>query len=371
MDFELSEDQVMLRDGLRALLRGSCDLDHVRASAYEGDGSDPGLWEELAAAGWPGLTVPEGHGGAGLGPEELMVVAMEAGACPLFLPLVTTLLAARAVAASPAPAREELLASLASGARTATLALSGSPDEWNREQPAAVATRSADGWVLNGRHDFVAFGPRADLCLMEARLPAGGPGLFVVPTDAAGLTWEDLGSMDPTVRRYRANLDGAELPASAALYGDDAADAAVEQATDELRFALAAESVGACGRMVQMTADYAKDREQFGRPIGSYQAVKVRVAQMASAFERMTAAVYYAALMLDADAEERTVAVRMAKGATAVPGTFVATQAIHVHGAIGYTWEHDLHFFMKRVKTNELLFGDGNASNRRIADAVL
>ena len=155
------------------------------------------------------------------------------------------------------------------------------------------------------------------------------------------------------------------------MFADEDAGPVIDDLLDEWRAALAAETLGASERLLEMTVAYAKEREQFGRPIGANQAVKARIAEMAATVERMRAAIYHAAVKIDDAAEDRALAVAMAKVATATPGALVASQAIHVHGGIGYTWEHDVHLYFKRIKSNELLLGDGMAHLARIADAVL
>lgn len=371
MDFELSEEQELLHSGLRELLASACDAHRVRATAYDGDGRDPELWKTLADAGWTALVVPEADGGAGLRFEDLIVVLEEAGRAVLPLPLTTTLLGARILArASASPLRSDLLARIASGSASVTLALSGSPGG-NDEGAGCSAERDGDRWRLTGSHAFVPHGPLADIALVEASLPDGGPGLFVLPTDASEITYTDLQVMDCSVRQYEMVLNGATVPAEAGILEPATGRKAIDGLLDEWRAALAAETLGACERLLEMTIAYAKEREQFGRPIGSNQAVKTRVAEMAATVERMRAAIYHAAVKIDADAEDKVLAVAMAKVATATPGAALASQAIHVHGGIGYTWEHDVHLYFKRIKSNELLLGDGMAHLARVADAVL
>ena len=362
MDFELSADQELMRNGLRDLLSRACDIRHVRAAAYDGDCRDDELWQALAAAGWTALTVPEADGGAGLRFEDLVVAIEEAGRAVLPLPLTTTLLAARAVAQAPAGrARSELLARITAGDAMVTIALR----DVDRDEPG-TAKPDGDGWRLEARYSFVPYGPLADLALIEA-----GRGLILLPTDAPGMSWTELAAMDRTVRQYELSLRDVRVDQNASLYGNADVRHAIDALTDEWRAALAAESLGACQRMLELSVEYAKDRTQFDRPIGANQAVKGRIADMGAAVERMRAAVYHAAVKIDANAEDRSLAVAMAKAATAAPGAFVGSQAIHVHGGIGYTWEHDLHIYFKRVKSNELLLGDSYASLARVADAVL
>ena len=371
MDFELSDEQELLRSGLRELLSRSCDIRRVRAVAYDGDGRAPELWQKLADAGWTAVTIPQTDGGAGLRFEDLIVVLEEAGRAVLPLPLTTTLLAARTIARAPHSAyRSDLLSRIRKGSANFTLALRGSPGDWNGERPRCGAQRDGGGWRLSGSHTFVPYGPLADLVLVEATLPEGGSGVFVVPTNAAGITWTDLRVMDRTAPQYEMSLDAVATPAEASLFAKDAWDL-IDRLVDEWRAGLAAESLGVGQRMVELSVAYAKERVQFERPIGANQAVKARIAEMAAAIERMRAAVYHAAVKIDANAGDRALAVAMAKVATATPGAFVGSQAIHVHGGIGYTWEHDLHLYFKRIKSNELLLGDGMTNLARIADAVL
>ena len=372
MDFDLSEEQELLRNGLRELLSRACDIRRVRTVAYDGDGRDAELWQALSEAGWTGITIPETDGGAGLRFEELILVAEEAGRAVLPLPLTTTLLAARAVArASDSPARSDLLSRIAGGSASVTLALLGSPEDWNGERRACSAERDGEGWRLSGSHPFVPHGPVADLVFVEAADPNGKRSLFVVPTNASRIAWVDRELMDRSARQHEMTLDNVTVAADATIFGDEDAGAAIDLLVDEWRAALSAESLGVGERLLELTVAYAKDREQFGRPIGANQAIKVRIAEMAGAVERMRAAVYHAAVKIDAQAEDRPLAVAMAKVATAEPGAFVGSQAIHVHGGIGYTWEHDIHLYFKRIKSNELLLGDGMTNLARVADAVL
>jgi alkylation response protein AidB-like acyl-CoA dehydrogenase len=364
VNLELSEEQEQLAEGLRGLLEGSGDVKRVRSQAYEGDGRDPELWEELFKNGWSTAALPESAGGLGLGFEEAMVIAVEAGRGVLHLPLCETLLGARVATRAPSEAGAPLLREIAAGARV-TLAVGPSAGGYN---DADDGVRASAGGELTGRLRSVPFGPLAEHCLVEAQLEGGGVGLFALACDAPGVAWRGRRAMDESVRRFDLELRAAE---GASLFG--AADVRDEilRLVDEWRVLLAAQSEGAARRLVEMTAEYVKAREQFGRPVGSNQAVKVRVAEMGAAVEKMRAAIYFAALAVEQDLEERALAVAMAKAETGAPGAFVGTQAIHTHGAIGYTWEQDVHLFVKRVKSNELLLGAGHEMLERIADLVL
>ena len=320
----------MLRRGLRELLGRECDARRVRAIAYDGNGRDAVLWRLLAEAGWTGIAVPEANGGAGLRFEDVAIVIEEAGRAVLPLPLTTTLLAARAFARLPgSPTRDDLLSRIASGAASVTLALNDYPNE--RETTEGIrATRHGGDWLLSGVTRSVPFGPLADVVLVEA--PADDEAtLFAVPVDVSGARWDDLQLSDRTVRHFEMTLNGVSLPANACLAIGNQASQTVQQLTAEWTAGLAAESLGAAERMLEMSVAYAKERVQFGRPIGANQAVKIRLADMGAAVERMRAAVYHAAVKIDADADDRDTAVAMAKVATAGQGAWLGSQAIHVH----------------------------------------
>jgi alkylation response protein AidB-like acyl-CoA dehydrogenase len=362
MDFDLNENQQEMRTALRSLFEGACDIRHVRQVAYDGDGRDPGLWKTLSEGGWTALMVPEAESGSGLRFEDFIVLLEEAGRAVAPVPLTTTLLASRVIASAPAnPARAELLKQIVTGASSFTLALGD----------GVKAEAAGTNWQLNGKLEFVPHGPLAGTALVEAAMPDGKRGLFAVPTDAAGLQWLDLDVMDRTVRQYEMTLGGVSVTGAASVFANADASAAIRTLLDEWRAALAAESLGVAEKMIELSVAYVKERIQFGKPVGSNQAVKVRIAEMGAVSDRLRSAVYYAAWAIDSNVAERKVATAMAKAAASGPGAFLGSQAIHVHGGIGFTWEYDLHLYFKRIKSNELLLGDTSASLQQIADEVL
>jgi alkylation response protein AidB-like acyl-CoA dehydrogenase len=359
MDFDLNDNQQEMRKALRSLFEGACDIRRVRQVAYDGDGRDPQLWKALSDGGWTALMVPDAEGGSGLKFEDFIVLLEEAGRAVAPVPLTTTLLAGRAIANAPASAqRSELLAQIAAGAKSFTLALG----------EGVQAQESGGTWRLSGKLEFVPHGPLADIAVVEAAM-GGKRGLFAIPTNGADLKWLDLDVMDRTVRQYEMTLSAAS--ASAPIFGDNDAAAAIQVLTDEWRAALAAESLGVAEKMIELSVAYVKERIQFGKPVGSNQAVKVRIAEMGAVADRLRSAVYYAAWAIDSNVPERRTAIAMAKAAASAPGAFVGTQAIHVHGGIGFTWEYDLHLYFKRIKSNELLLGDTSAALAQLADEVL
>jgi alkylation response protein AidB-like acyl-CoA dehydrogenase len=362
MDFDLNENQQEMRTALRSLFEGACDIRHVRRVAYDGDGRDPDLWKELSEGGWTALMVPEADGGSGLRFEDFIVLLEEAGRAVAPVPLTTTLLAGRAIATAPAgAARGELLKQIIASAGSFTLALG-----------EGVKAEAAGGnWRLNGKLEFVPYGPLAETALVEAAMPDAKRALLAVPTNAAGMKWLDLDLMDRTVRQYEMTLDNVSVGAAASIFGNADAGPAIDTLLGEWRAALAAESLGVAEKMTEMSVAYVKERVQFGKPVGSNQAVKVRIAEMGAVIDRLRSAVYYAAWAIDSNVAERKLAIAMAKAAASAPGALLGSQAIHVHGGIGFTWEYDLHLYFKRIKSNELLLGDTSASLQQIADEVL
>jgi alkylation response protein AidB-like acyl-CoA dehydrogenase len=359
MDFDLNENQQEMRNALRSLFEGACDIRHVRQVAYDGDGRDAGLWKALSEGGWTALMVPEQDGGPGLRFEDFIVLLEEAGRAVAPVPLTTTLLAGRTIAHAPAGStRSELLKQIVEGSSSFTLALGD----------GVKAEAAGSGWRLNGKLEFVPYGPLAGTVLVEAAMPDGKRGLFALATSAGSMQWLDLDVMDRTVRQYEMTLSGVN---ATSIFGTTDASEAIQNLLDEWRAALAAESLGVAEKMVELSVGYVKERVQFGKPVGSNQAVKVRIAEMAAIIDRLRSAVYYAAWAIDSNVPERKVAIAMAKAAASGPGALLGSQAIHVHGGIGFTWEYDLHLYFKRIKSNELLLGDTTASLQQIADEVL
>ena len=362
MDFDLDENQEEMRTALRGLFEGACDIRHVRQVAYDGDGRDPGLWKALGEGGWTALTVPEAEGGSGLRFEDFIVLLEEAGRAVAPVPLTTTLLAGRAIAGAPAgAARTELLKQITSGASSFTLALG----------EGVKAEKSGNNWRLGGKLEFVPYGPLAGTILVEAALPDAKRALFAVATNAPGIGWLDLDVMDRTVRQYEMTMEAVSIGGDACVFGEVDASASIKTLLGEWRAALAAESLGVAEKMIELSVAYVKERVQFGKPVGSNQAVKVRIAEMGAIIDRLRSAVYYAAWAIDSNVPERKVAIAMAKAAASAPGALLGSQAIHVHGGIGFTWEYDLHLYFKRIKSNELLLGDTSSSLQQIADEVL
>jgi alkylation response protein AidB-like acyl-CoA dehydrogenase len=357
VDFALSEEQEELRRSVRAFLEQKSPETEVRRLMETQDGYDPAVWSQMATQlGLQGLAVPEDLGGSGYTFRELAIVLEEMGRALLPAPFLSTAVLATGalLRAGDDAAMKELLPRMASGESIATLAVTEDAGGWDEDAIACVATRDGDGYTLSGVKSFVLDGAVADVILVAARTDAG-IGLFLVAGDAPGLTRTPLFTMDQT--RKLARIELAQTPAR--LVGAEGEGwPAVEHALRLGAIALAAEQVGGAQRCLEISVDYAKNRIQFGRPIGSFQAVKHKCADMLLHVELAKSAASYAAWCAATDDADLPVAAAMAKSYCSEAFFDVAAETIQVHGGIGFTWEHPAHLYFKRAKSSELYLGD-------------
>lgn len=349
-----TEEQDLIRTTGRRFLEERVGLDRVRELMMSDDGFDRPLWKEMADLGWPGLAIAEEFGGAGLGPVEMSVLLEEMGRLvtpgPFFASAVLATAAIQNVATEDQQRR--LLPGLAVGETIASLALFEDPRDWSVSSGLTRADRDGDFWVLSGQKRFVLDGHMADLVLVVAHTEKG-LGLFAV--DAAALNIEQETTLDPTRRQATVSLDDVRVGSESRIDRGDAS-AGLSRALQLARTALANEQVGGAQRCMEMAVDYAKTRYQFGRPIGSYQAIKHRCANMLMRVEHSRSAAYHAARVTD-DSEELAVAAPLAGSICSESYVWVAGENIQVHGGIGFTWEHDAHLYLKRAKASSLLLG--------------
>ena len=364
-----TEEHEELRSTLRRLLADKAPSGAVRSSMESEEGHDPALWRQMAGQlGLHGLALPEEYGGFGGGPVELGIVLEELGRVLLPTPYFATVaLAGQALAASgDDTAKARWLPAIADGSLTGTLALAEAGGSWRIEDVAASATRGDDGWTVSGTKMFVVDGHSADLLLVVARADTG-PGLFAVDGDAAGVTRTRLETLDPTRRLARIDLDGA----AALRVGPDAdATEYLRTVTDLAVVALAAEQVGGAQACLDAAVEYAKVRVQFGRAIGSFQAVKHKCADMLLQVEAARSAAYHALSVAAEGSGELPVSAALAAAYCSAAFTHAAKENIQIHGGIGYTWEHDAHLYLKRAKSSEQLFGSPATHRARLADLV-
>jgi len=363
MDFELSDDQDALREAAASLLAGHCPPSRVRAVADTERHLDDDLWRAMADQGWPAVECPADAGGLGLGMVEVVVLAEQLGRHLAPVPFLGTVLAGGALARARAGDAvgdtdglgerhvAEWAALLATGDAVGALA-------WSR-RPGAVraAPAAGGGWRLEGRSDPVVYGPAADVVVVNA-LDGDGPALFALVPGAAA------GPAEPAMDRTRSlgwlSLDGQP---ALRLGGAEAAGAVLDRAVS----ALSGEMLGAAERVLEMTVQYAKDRVQFDRPIGGFQAVKHRCADMLVDVEGMRSSAYYAAWAVGADDPDASTAASAAKVWCSDAARRVMASGLQVHGGIGFTWEHDLHLYLKRSQLDQVSFGDATYHRERLA----
>jgi alkylation response protein AidB-like acyl-CoA dehydrogenase len=371
MDLTLTAEQQQLASAVRELLTDRADPQRVRAAMAGDPGYDRELWRRLGTElGVLGLVVPEEYGGSGAGHVERAVVAEELGRALAPAPfLASAVLTVDTLLALPdESARKALLPGLASGERIGALAVAepgtGPFDEQARTTRAVPDGDGGDGWVLHGRKSPVLGGESAEDLLVYAGT-AEGPAFFHVAGEAPGLTRTALAGLDPT--RRLARVECAGTPARR-LAGDGAA--ALSAVGDRALVALAAEQVGVLSRSLEMTVEYGKTRVQFGRAIGSYQSVKHGLADAYATSEQAYSALRYATWAADHEPAELPLAAALAASYVG-PGCFeVAFRALHYHGGIGYTWEHDAQLYYKRAKSDELLLGAPARHRERLADLL-
>lgn len=369
MNFAFSEEQEELRSIVRQFLENKSPESAVREQMETERGYDEAVWKQMAEQlGLQSLIIPEEFGGSGYTYVELIVVLEEMGRALLCAPYFSTVaLATNALLqAGDDAANKELLPGIASGETIATLAFTEENGRWDESGIEATATQDGDTWKLSGTKMFVIDGHTADLLIVAARTPAG-VSLFHLPADAAGVTRTALSTMDQTRKQARVEL--ADAPAT--LLGTDGGGWEVlSQVLDLAAVALAAEQVGGAQMCLDMAVEYAKVRVQFGRPIGSFQAIKHKCADMLLEVESAKSAAYYAGWCAAEMNDELPSVASLAKAYCSEAYFHAAAENIQIHGGIGFTWEHPAHLYFKRAKSSELLFGDPTYHRELLAQRI-
>jgi alkylation response protein AidB-like acyl-CoA dehydrogenase len=365
-DISSQEDLDELRTAVRDFLQDTSAEADVRRVMDEPTGWDETVWRRMAdELRLPALALPTEHGGDGFGFVELRIVLEELGRTLTPSPFLgSVVLAASALTASGDPvAQTTHLPGIAAGKTTAALAVAGSEGTWNSAGTTAVRDAAGD-WALTGERSFVIDGVSADLLVVAAHTE-GGPSLFTLPAHASGLTREPLTALDPTRRLARLTFTGTP----ATLVGEDgAAGPVLDRVLDLTAVALAAEQTGGARACLDASVAYAKDRRQFGRPIGSFQAVKHKCADMLVQVQLAQAAAVEAANAAAAVAGSPPlgVAAAVAHSVCSAAYVHVARENIQVHGGIGFTWEHPAHLYFRRAKSTQLLLGGPAAYHERL-----
>ncbi len=374
MNFAFSEEQEQLRDAVRRFMETKSASADVRALMDTTDGYDPAVWAQMAnELGLQSLHIPEEYGGQGFTFIELGIVLEEMGRVLLCAPYFSTVcLAANAILnAATDEQKAELLGPIASGEAIAALAFTEPNGRWDASGITMEASGSGDAVTLSGTKMFVIDGHVANTVVVVAR-QAGttgedGIGFFVVEGDANGLTRTPLATMDQTRKQARLDFDGVT---ARPLGTPGAGWPALSKTLDQAAVAIANESIGGAQKCLEMAVEYAKVRVQFGRPIGSFQAIKHKCADMLLEVESGKSAAYYAAWAAAEDNEELPVVASLAKAYVSDAYFHAAAENIQIHGGIGFTWEHDAHLYFKRAKSSEILLGDATYHRELLAQRI-
>src|SRR5579864_2648886 len=361
IQFAFTDEQEQFRSAVRRFLNDKSPTTEVRRLMATAEGYDPAVWRQLSEElALPGIHIPEQYGGAGFGMVELCIVAEEFGRALLCAPYFSTaVLAANAILNAGTEAQKSaFLPDIAKGARLATLAITEPDGNWDPSSIKTVATRDADGFRLDGAKSYVVDGHVANLLIVAARAPATtgleGLALFTLDGNGSGVARRLLESMDPTRKIARIDFRGAHADLLGNL--DDGAKA-LTRTLDQAAIALANEMMGGAQAMLDSSVDYAKVRVQFGREIGSFQAIKHKCADMLLDVELAKSAAYCAAQACAVDDLEWPALASLAKAAASETYLRSAAECIQIHGGIGFTWDNDTHLWFKRAKSSEVFLG--------------
>jgi alkylation response protein AidB-like acyl-CoA dehydrogenase len=367
MDFGFTEEQEALRKSAREVLAEQSSPAAVRAVMESESGFDEALWKTIADLGWCGVTIPESEGGLGLGWVEQAILLEETGRSVLPAPYLTHVGLALPVLllAEPSELRSRLLHGAADGSLRLTLALTEEDGEWFAPLKS-TAEKSGSGYRLNGVKVFVPDAHVAHELLVVAML-GGEPAVFAVPGAEAAI--EVLPTVDATRRLCAVRLDGVSVGADRLLV-ESGPRTLGWGPPDRTALAIAAEQTGVAQRALEMSVAYAKEREQFGKPIGSFQAISHKLAEMLLLTESARSHVYYAAWAIDEGTPDAHLAAASARVAGIGAARFATAEGIQVHGGIGFTYEHDMHLYYRRAKWDELFFGDESIWRERVAELI-
>jgi len=369
VNFAFSEEQEELRNIVRQFLEAKSPESAVREQMETERGFDPEVWSQMAdQLGLQSLIIPEEFGGQGFGYVELIVVLEEMGRRLLCAPYFSSVVLAAntLIHSGDDAAKAAHLPGIASGETIATVAFTEPNGKWDASGIELTATKSGDTYTLNGTKMFVLDGHTANLILVAGKTDAG-VSIFSVPGDAAGLTRTALSTMDQT--RKQAKLEFADVEGT--LIGTDGGGwDLLSTVLDLAAVALAAEQVGGAQMCLDMSVEYAKVRVQFGRPIGSFQAIKHKCADMLLEVESAKSAAYYAGWCASEMNDELPAVASLAKAYCSDAYFHASAENIQIHGGIGFTWEHPAHLYFKRAKSSELLFGDPTYHRELLAQRI-
>ncbi len=361
----------MLRESARGLLEKECPSTAVRRLMDDDRGYDAELWRKMAALGWTGLVVPEAYGGSGLSYVDLVLVLEEMGRVLLPSPFIWTAMVAEAIKRIGSEFQKQaLLPKIAAGDLIATVAWMEPSGLWSAEGIAMPARKRGSGYMLEGVKLFVNDAHIADHLLVAARTSGKGVTLFAIESARAGITVSPLKTMDATRKLSEVKFEGVKATAADVVGTMGDGWKPLSEILDRGKVMIAAEMMGGAQKVLEMTVEYAKVRAQFGRPIGSFQAVQHKCANMMIDVEGAKSAVYYAAWAVSNEVAEAPLAAALCKAAASDAYRRVSADGIQVHGGIGFTWDHDLHLYFKRAKSSEFTFGDASYNRELVAQGI-
>jgi alkylation response protein AidB-like acyl-CoA dehydrogenase len=366
--FGFTEDQNELRSTAARFLEEKSSSSTVRELMETEAGFDEGTWKQMADLGWFGMAIPEEYGGIGFGFVEVTVLMEEMGKRLLPAPFLSTVvLGANAILnAGTDDQKKELLPGISDGTTRVALAFVEPSGKWEIDSIELAATESGGNYTLTGSKSYVIDGATANLLVVAAKT-GNDISLFVVDPDAEGVTRTSLQTLDMT--RKQAKIEFANTPAK--LLGEKGKGAeALTKTLDQAAAALSAEMVGGSQQCLDMSTQYAKERYQFGRPIGSFQAIKHKCANMLMEVEMARSAAYYAGWAAAEDPEELPLAASLAKAYCSDAFFHAAAETIQIHGGIGFTWEHDAHLYFRRAKSSEIYLGDATYHRELVAQKL-
>jgi len=377
MDFGFNEQQEMLRGSARLFLERECPLEVVRHLMEDEQGYSPELWRKMADIGWMGLVLPERYGGSGLSFVDLTILMEEMGRALLPSPFFSSVVLGGLTLfeAGSEEQKQRVLPRIASGELRLSLALLETDGRYDPRGIGLRASIRGNRATLTGTKLFVPDAQTADTIIAVARTqrgrdPESGISLFLVDRQSPGVSYAPLLSIDQTRRLGEVSFTRVNVPMDQMLGARNTAWPLLQRALDKGVVALSAEMVGGAERVLEMSVEYAKMRVQFGRQIGSFQAVKHTLADMKLLVENAKSVLYYAAWAVDCDAPEASRAASMAKAYCSDMYLRVAMDGIQVHGGVGFTWDHPMHLFFKRAKGSEVLLGDATWHRERTAAGI-
>jgi alkylation response protein AidB-like acyl-CoA dehydrogenase len=374
LDFGFSEEQEMLRDAAKRFLADNCSTKFVRQMMVDSTAHDPGFWAKLVGQGWPGLLIPEEYGGANGTFLDLTVIVEEMGKAlipgPFFA--AATLGAPVFIEGASDALKKEFLPKMAQGKFIATLALAEGTGRFDAGGIELKAAKKGSSYTLTGEKFFVPDAHVADAIVVAARTGGGGEDgitLLCVPAKEKGVTVTQLKTVDMTRRMCHVKFDNVQ--ADVVIGKENGGWTTLRRVLDIATAALSVEMVGTAQKALDIAVDYAKTRVQFGKPIGSFQAVKHKCVDMMVAVENSRSLTYYACWTVDERVADAATAVPMAKAYASDMAKNVTSEAIQVHGGIGFTWEHDMHLYHRRALAGEANLGNAPIHREVVAKSLL